>query len=118
MTIVCSIDSCYFCTDKISKNELKRRMKAEQKAKEKAEKNAAQLKGVVKHKPESSAQEREVDEEEMDAGEFFKLRMMAVAQMKLQGEHPYPHKFHVDISLQNFIDKYNHLEPGQVCNLL
>lgn len=28
------------------------------------------------------------------------------------GVNPYPHKFHVDSSIPDFIAKYNHLEPG------
>lgn len=34
--------------------------------------------------------------------------------MKKSKEHPYPHKFSVTISLEEFIEKYNDLEAGQV----
>lgn len=30
-----------------------------------------------------------------------------------QNPNPYPHKFHVDISLPAYIEKFNHLEPSQ-----
>lgn len=32
--------------------------------------------------------------------------------MKAAGETPYPHKFHVEMSLSAYIDKYSHLEDG------
>ena len=56
----------------------------------------------------------QVNEEELDANEFFKLRSAAVASLKEKGEHPYPHKFHVSMSLENFIQDFQHLEPGEV----
>ena len=33
--------------------------------------------------------------------------------MKSGPIQPYPHKFHVSISVNEFIEKYSHLEPGQ-----
>lgn len=33
--------------------------------------------------------------------------------MKSGPTPPYPHKFHVSISIDGFIEKYNSLEPGQ-----
>ena len=30
------------------------------------------------------------------------------------GEDPYPHKFHVDISLREYIDQYSNVENGVV----
>lgn len=92
--------------EKISKSELKRRLKAEQKAKEKAEKAAA-----APPKPESKQ-----NEEEISPNEFFRLRTLAVQQLKTVGgeEHPYPHKFHVSISLEEFIEKYSILNEGEI----
>ena len=29
-----------------------------------------------------------------------------------KSQDPYPHKFHVDISLTHFIQEYSHLQPG------
>ncbi|KAG5888458.1 hypothetical protein JTB14_017186 [Gonioctena quinquepunctata] len=93
----------------ISKNELKRRLKAEQKVKEKAEKSAKQHVEVDKPK------ETKVSLAEISPNEYFKLRSSAIANLKdLGGENsPYPHKFHVSISLEEFIAKYSHLEDGQ-----
>ena len=38
--------------------------------------------------------------------EYFRLRSRAVAHLKQTGSEPYPHKFHVDISLVEFISRY------------
>ena len=95
---------------------MKRRLKAEQKEKERLAKQAAAAAAPqddqkdVRPKKEAS----QVNEEELDANEFFKLRSAAVASLKEKGEHPYPHKFHVSMSLENFIQDFQHLEPGEV----
>ncbi|OQR66141.1 lysine--tRNA ligase-like, partial [Tropilaelaps mercedesae] len=98
--------------EKISKNALKRRLKAEQKEKEKLANEAARSKNVVENKP--VVVQEQTAEAEMDATDYLRLRTAAVTQLKAKGECPYPHKFHVDISLENFIEKYSHLEIGQV----
>lgn len=46
--------------------------------------------------------------------EYFRLRSQAVAQLKQTDEHPYPHKFHVSVSLAEFIDTYNHVSDGEI----
>ncbi|CAH2104492.1 unnamed protein product [Euphydryas editha] len=96
-------------TEKVSKNELKRRLKAEQKSKEKAEKAAQQ--------PLVTAQQKVAKaEEEISPNEYYKLRTAAVAALKngSKEDHPYPHKFNVTISLEEFIEKYNNLNSGEV----
>lgn len=97
--------------EQLSKNELKRRLKAEQKAKEKAEKLATQA-TVQQQKP----KEKKPTEEDISPNEYFKLRSAAVAKLKEMGgeHHPYPHKFQVSISLQDFIEKYQDLKDGEV----
>ena len=46
--------------------------------------------------------------------EYLKLRSQHVASLKAAGESPYPHKFQVTISLNDFIDKYgNNIDAGQ-----
>lgn len=90
-----------------SYSELKRRLKAEQKLKEKAEKAAKQ--------PVQVKSKKEV-EEDISPNEYFKLRTQAVSALKDLGadEHPYPHKFHVSTSLEDFISKYSHLQNEEV----
>ncbi|XP_072278629.1 lysine--tRNA ligase isoform X2 [Pyxicephalus adspersus] len=89
---------------KLSKNELKRRMKAEKKA---AEKEAKQSENAQTEKSE------EIDEESLDPNQYYKIRTQAIQQMKGTKDDPYPHKFHVNMSLNEFIEKYNGLEVGQ-----
>ncbi|XP_048752696.2 lysine--tRNA ligase-like isoform X2 [Ostrea edulis] len=99
--------------EKLSKSEQKRRLKAEKKAKEKAEKIASQPPpptktdaGTAKTKPE--------EEEEIGDLEYYALRSKAVADLKAKGNNPYPHKYQVDISLTEFIDKYNGCAAGDI----
>lgn len=90
-------------------SELKRRLKAEQKSKEKAEKAAQQ--------PVVTAEKKAVKaEEEISPNEYYKLRSAAVLALKngSKEDHPYPHKFNVTVSLEEFIEKYNNLNSGEV----
>ncbi|XP_013882702.1 lysine--tRNA ligase [Austrofundulus limnaeus] len=97
---------------KLSKNELKRRMKAEKKIAEKE----ARVKELVAQKEESNDQgsqnASELDEETLDPNQYFKIRSQAIDKLKGTVEDPYPHKYHVDLSLTEFIEKYSHLQPG------
>lgn len=87
-------------------SELKRRLKAEQKAKEKAEKEKAALQDGTA--PAKKTGVGEINEAEISPNEFFKLRSAAVEELKKRPEtHPYPHKFNVTISLENFIETYS-----------
>ncbi|XP_014485284.1 PREDICTED: lysine--tRNA ligase isoform X2 [Dinoponera quadriceps] len=92
--------------EKLSKNELKRRLKAEQKAKEKAEKEAKAT--VVKEQAKDAEKKNDV-EEEIGPNEYFKLRTSTVSQLKANNEQPYPHKFHVSTSLETFIEKFSNV---------
>lgn len=92
-------------SEKLSKNEVKRRLKAEQKAKEKAEKEENKVATQVQAQAKSS-KKKDVEEEEINSNEYFKIRTLAVDQLKASNNHPYPHKFHVSISLQEFIEKF------------
>ena len=95
--------------EKLSKNELKRRMKADKKVAEKVEKVQAKLETLAV----TDAETKKILEEEVSPNEYFKLRSTAVEALKTDpATHPYPHKFHVGISLTDFIEKYNYLEPG------
>ncbi|XP_010789834.1 lysine--tRNA ligase isoform X2 [Notothenia coriiceps] len=99
--------------EKLSKNELKRQMKAEKKASEKE----ARVKEQLDLKNESNDTGAEdacaLDEETLDPNQYFKIRSQAIQELKGTAEDPYPHKYHVDLSLTEFIEKYNHLQPGE-----
>uniref|UniRef100_A0A8C5T8F5 Lysine--tRNA ligase n=1 Tax=Malurus cyaneus samueli TaxID=2593467 RepID=A0A8C5T8F5_9PASS len=93
-------------------SELKRRLKAERKI---AEKEAKQKEQSEKHsnKPSLTSEDNVgADDESLDPNQYYKIRSHAVQQLKGTNEDPYPHKFHVELSLSDFIDKYSHLKPG------
>uniref|UniRef100_T1IHK0 Lysine--tRNA ligase n=1 Tax=Strigamia maritima TaxID=126957 RepID=T1IHK0_STRMM len=100
----------------ISKNEAKRRLKAEQKAKEKAENEKLKPPNVVRMNSAKKVNDGEPKEDDLDPNEYFQLRLQSVNHLKEIGENPYPHKFHVTMSLTDFIEKYNHLKPEQTLN--
>jgi lysyl-tRNA synthetase class 2 len=98
--------------EKISKSELKRRLKAEKKAKEKADKTAAAITEQTAT-PAATAAAAKPDIEDIDPSEYLKLRTALVTSLKESGDSPYPHKFHVSISLTDFIEKYSSVPDGE-----
>lgn len=99
-------------TEKLSKNELKRRLKAEQKAKEKLEKQAAAAATTTTKTDKPKSLDLVEDEETLDPNQYYEIRQQSVANMKKNGENPYPHKFHVSSSLTDFIEKFSSLDAG------
>ncbi|KAL8195170.1 UNVERIFIED_CONTAM: hypothetical protein K2H54_047432 [Gekko kuhli] len=91
---------------RLSKNELKRRLKAEKKVAEKEAKQKEQ--SDAPPAPEGAA----ADEEALDPTQYYRIRSQAIQLLKGTLEDPYPHKFHVDLSLTDFIEKYSRLEAG------
>ncbi|KAL7683325.1 putative lysine-tRNA ligase, class II, nucleic acid-binding protein [Plasmopara halstedii] len=92
----------------ISKNELKRRLKAEKAAKAKAEK-AAKKATEAATKPTKAAAN---DDEELDPTAYFANREKTLVELEKQGINPYPHKFHVTLSLPEFHTQFGNLEAG------
>lgn len=93
--------------EKLSKNELKRRMKAQLAAQKKAEKLAKQQ-AEQANKP-----KKPEDEEELDPTKYFENRCAQIAKIEAAGGNWYPHKFEVTISVPEFIEKYSHLGNGE-----
>uniref|UniRef100_V9KKX9 Lysine--tRNA ligase n=1 Tax=Callorhinchus milii TaxID=7868 RepID=V9KKX9_CALMI len=97
---------------RVEGSELKRRLKAEKKATEKEMK--------VKEEAEKQASLSQTldginlggDEETLDPNQYYKIRTQAIQQLKDTGDNPYPHKFCIDLSLTEFIEKYNSLQAG------
>lgn len=88
------------------------------KAAEKAEKAKAMegdqsKKAVQDGQQGSGGQKDKLNEEDISPNEYLKLRSLAIDELKESSEHPYPHKFHVEISLSEFINKYNDLKDGE-----
>lgn len=48
------------------------------------------------------------------ANEFYKARTEFVNKLKNDGHNPYPHKFNVTISLNNFIDEFSYLDKETI----
>ncbi|XP_041047760.1 lysine--tRNA ligase isoform X1 [Carcharodon carcharias] len=94
------------------KSELKRRLKAEKKAAEKEIKMKELAEKQVLEAKEVDGINISGDEETLDPNQYYKIRTQAIQQLKGTNEEPYPHKFHVDMSLAAFIEKYNNLQPG------
>ncbi|XP_075440022.1 lysine--tRNA ligase isoform X2 [Ascaphus truei] len=92
------------------KSELKRRLKADKKAAEKAAEKEAKQKEQNEKLP--GQEETVSDEETLDPNQYYKIRTLAIQQLKGTKEDPYPHKFHVDMSLTEFIQKYSNLQTG------
>lgn len=92
----------------VSKSELKKRIKAREAAKKKAEKAAAAPPQPTKQ---ASAAEAE---EELSPNQYYEIRSRAIQKLRaipnsertLTTPSPYPHKFHVTISLPSFIEKF------------
>ncbi|KAJ1957347.1 lysyl-tRNA synthetase [Linderina pennispora] len=97
--------------EKVSKSELKRRIKLREKEAKKAEKAAAAPKAAKAEKADKSAED---GEEELNPNQYFEIRSKAIEKMRAEGPYPYPHKFHVTMSVPAFIEKYSTLKAGEI----
>jgi len=100
--------------EKLSKNELKRRLKEEKKAAEKAEKEKAKAEAAAANPTKAAPAKPKAAEEDISPNEYFKLRSLAVEDLKVTpSTHPYPHKFNVSTSLTSFLQEYEKLKDGE-----
>ncbi|KAI8897859.1 hypothetical protein BC833DRAFT_592077 [Globomyces pollinis-pini] len=91
--------------EQVSKSELKRRIKLRQKEADKAEKLANAPPQTVK-----DSKKEEVE----DPSQYFENRSKAILKLReSKSPNPYPHKFHVSISLPNYIKTYSTLADGE-----
>ncbi|KAI9141206.1 hypothetical protein BKA69DRAFT_1075509 [Paraphysoderma sedebokerense] len=97
--------------EQVSKSELKRRQKQRQKDAEKAAKQKAAA-AAAPEKKEQKKNDEEL-EDELTPNQYFEIRSKSVAKLQKEGRiNPYPHKFHVTMSIPEFIEKYSNLQPG------
>ncbi|CCF49573.1 putative lysyl-tRNA synthetase, cytosolic [Ustilago hordei] len=96
----------------VSKSELKRRMKQREKQAKKATK-AAQAPAPAAAS--AAAKSAAASEEDLNPNQYYERRFRTIAGLReTKNPDPYPHKFHVSISLSEFIGKYEgKLEAGQ-----
>ncbi|CAO3639722.1 unnamed protein product [Mucor hiemalis] len=92
----------------ISKSEFKRREKVRAKEASKAAKAAAAPAKETKPKSE------EEGEDELNPNQYFELRSKAINKLRENSNPiPYPHKFQVEMSIPEFIAKFEKLEVGE-----
>ncbi|VVT53029.1 uncharacterized protein SAPINGB_P003368 [Magnusiomyces paraingens] len=92
--------------EQVSKSELKKRQKAREVAKKKAEKAAA--------RPAPAASASKPKEEELTPNQYFEIRSRQILELKKsKAPYPYPHKFHVSVTIPEFVKKYSHLTRGE-----
>ena len=89
----------------LSKNALKKKLKAEKAAKAQAEKDAAR-KAKEASQPKPNSKVAAVSDDDLDPSQYKQNREAMVKAMEEAGEHPYPHKFHVDMQLPEFVSEY------------
>ncbi|KAJ5237446.1 hypothetical protein N7489_007537 [Penicillium chrysogenum] len=94
--------------EKVSKTELKRRQKQREKDAKKKEKEAA---APPKAEKKSSAEEEEAN---LTPNQYFEIRCKKINKLReTKQPDPYPHKFHVDTDLRNFVKEYDGLQKGE-----
>ncbi|TQS35001.1 hypothetical protein Golomagni_04593 [Golovinomyces magnicellulatus] len=92
----------------VSKTELKKRQKLRQKQKEKEKREATAPKPVP-----SRTKNVEEDEKKLNPNQYFEIRSRNINKLRQsKNPHPYPHKFHVNYDLRNFVGQYGHLKSG------
>ncbi|EHK97175.1 putative Lysyl-tRNA synthetase, cytoplasmic [Glarea lozoyensis 74030] len=96
--------------EKVSKSELKKRQKNRAKEEEKRKKEAAAPpKPVVAKKSNAEA-----DEKELNPNQYFEIRSRAINKLRqTKNPNPYPHKFHTNYDLRNFVKEYDSLKSGE-----
>jgi lysyl-tRNA synthetase class 2 len=97
-----------------SKNAQKKAIKMKQKEEERRRKEEEKEKKEAAN-PSSQAQKATAaaDDEDMDPTQYFENRVKGLTALKEAGQNPYPHKFHVSISVLEYVDKYGGLESGE-----
>ncbi|CAL0301521.1 unnamed protein product [Lupinus luteus] len=99
----------------ISKNALKRELKNKQREEERKRKEeekakkAAELQQAKANSKSASA----ADEDDMDPTQYHENRLKYLAAQKAEGNNPYPHKFFVTLSIDQYIKKYEGLSDGE-----
>jgi lysyl-tRNA synthetase class 2 len=92
--------------EQVSKSELKKRQKAREIAKKKAEKAAKN--------PAPAASNKKAKEEELTPNQYFEIRSRQINELRTsKTPNPFPHKFHVSIRIDKFVEKYAHLKRGE-----
>ncbi|KDQ55634.1 hypothetical protein JAAARDRAFT_37039 [Jaapia argillacea MUCL 33604] len=88
----------------ISKSELKRRLQQREKDAKKAARQATSPQADAAPK---AAKAAVVNEDDLNPNQYFELRSRQIQKLReTQSPNPYPHKFLVSKSIENYIDEY------------
>ncbi|KAH9874081.1 Protein kinase [Plenodomus lingam] len=92
--------------EKISKSELKRRQKQREKDEKKKEKEASL--------PARPKKEKKDDVEELNPNQYFEIRSNKINALRTSKQpNPYPHKFHTNYAIADYVRDYSHLKKGE-----
>ncbi|KAI9672964.1 MAG: lysyl-tRNA synthetase [Caeruleum heppii] len=96
--------------ERVSKSELKKRIKQRLQEEKKREKAAA---APPKSVPEKKANAEE-EEEQLTANQYFEYRSRTINKFRqTKTPNPYPHKFHVNTDLRDFVKQYDSVKTGE-----
>ncbi|GAU39075.1 hypothetical protein TSUD_321460 [Trifolium subterraneum] len=95
----------------ISKNALKRELKNKQREEDKRKKEEAKRAAALEKAKENK--NAPADDEDMDPTQYLENRLKYLATEKNNGNNPYPHKFSVTSSIEEYIKEYGSLNDGQ-----
>lgn len=85
--------------------------KAKKKADEKALKDAERANAA----PEPTKAPKKVESTDpSDPKEYFNSRVKMIQDLRDKEINPFPHKYHVSISIPDYLKKYDHVEVGNV----
>ncbi|KAJ7964773.1 Lysine--tRNA ligase [Quillaja saponaria] len=96
----------------LSKNALKRELKNKQKEEERRRKEEEKAKKAAETASTQTKKSVSADDEDMDPTQYY-LNRLKYLEAEKKGGNPYPHKFHVSMSIIEYIEKYGGLGNGE-----
>ncbi|OAY38953.1 hypothetical protein MANES_10G055800v8 [Manihot esculenta] len=97
----------------ISKNARKKELKNKQREEERRRKEEEKAKQAAERASSKVQKSAAADDEDMDPTQYYENRLRYLASQKAEGGNPYPHKFHVSMSVVEYIEKYGSLSNGE-----
>ncbi|KAG5126318.1 hypothetical protein JHK82_027153 [Glycine max] len=113
MEVPSEAPSTGIAAETISKNALKRELKNKQKEEERKRKEEDKAKKAAEMQKAKDNKSAPADEDDMDPTQYLENRLKYLAVQKAEGNNPYPHKFFVTMSLDQYIKEYGGLSNGQ-----
>ncbi|CAN6458587.1 unnamed protein product [Victoria cruziana] len=104
---------CPPAADSKSKNALKREAKMKQKEEERRLKEEEKKKKAAAAASSQTQKPHAADDDDLDPTQYYENRLKALEALKTSGANPYPHKFHVSLSINEYVEKYEGLNNGE-----